>query len=489
MKNTLKTWVRRIKGNEKGVAALLAVVLAIVVIGTIAFSFLAQTEQKSSGSALTYTSTNAYLVAEAGLRFAEKCLTSATDQGCPCAGNCNDWGNLVDSGTGLGDFASPISFGDSRGQFEISFDINQQSSADSDMRVTATGTFAGAERAVSKNLFKACKLAENAITACSDLTLTQSGKIDPSDSPTEEGEAQGACDVPAVPTIEFPVEMTCPGSTPDFSHTSPTGTGTPASPYQFCDWTQTTGTVNVGTEGQTTEIWVKQDFVQSGGTLNIFGDVSINVGGKTTLASGSGKIVLAAGSTSDLDATLTIQTQTPAKAVTTVEAASGQDLVVVDDNTDFIGGETVDIRDFTDPLDILSEENTISSVVDSTDLDMLNNLVNTYAIGSKVQDLETGDFTMDQKFEVNKDGDPANVIVLIGGDGALNNNIVFFGALYGENLTLDLQQKANVTGSIVGDNITLSNNTTLTYDETAGQNSEGYSVCEGSTGAAVFSEG
>ncbi|MGK0179866.1 MAG: Tfp pilus assembly protein PilX, partial [Nitrospinales bacterium] len=83
--------------NPRGVAALMGVILGIVIMAAIAFNFLAESRQKQAGAILTYTSTNAFMIAEAGLRYAEKCLTS-TEATCPSGVNeQSDWTDVDNS--------------------------------------------------------------------------------------------------------------------------------------------------------------------------------------------------------------------------------------------------------------------------------------------------------------------------------------------------------------------------------------------------------
>ena len=64
MKKSLNRWSRSFPKDEDGVAALMAVIFAVVLSGTIAVNFLVESRQKQAGGALTYTSTNAFLAAE-----------------------------------------------------------------------------------------------------------------------------------------------------------------------------------------------------------------------------------------------------------------------------------------------------------------------------------------------------------------------------------------------------------------------------------------
>lgn len=259
MRNTF--FHRNVVGNERGVAALTVVLLGVVMVGIIALGFLARTEDKQYGASLTSTGNNAFMTAEAGLRYTEKCLLN-NDPACPAVTANADWTNLTTGFT--------KTFGSGNGQFTISF-----APIDSDnVVVTSVGTFRGATREVSKTLTKAvCKLTQNVITTC------QNPNIHPLSTITGTVE-QGYCPAsPLVDPLTFPGNPAgCPNlSYPVFLN----GVPPLAAPYQYCSWTHLLGNVTIN--GPAT-IWVANDFDMTGtSTLTINGDVTINVGGQMNI--------------------------------------------------------------------------------------------------------------------------------------------------------------------------------------------------------------
>ena len=159
--------------NERGVAALMGVVFGIIIVGTIAFNFLIESRQKQTGSALTYTSTNAFLIAEAGMRYAQKCLI-ATDATCttpfPNSQNNADWTVTV-PGT-----INATNFGD--GSFTVTFPTNAGNDPDNIFAVS-TGTYKGAQRTIRRFISRACSLGQNASTSCLGTISTNNSVISP----------------------------------------------------------------------------------------------------------------------------------------------------------------------------------------------------------------------------------------------------------------------------------------------------------------------
>jgi Tfp pilus assembly protein PilX len=133
--------IRPVWRNQKGAALLMVVIFGMAILASVAYSFFADTGQKQSGSAVAFSSINAFMVAESGLRYAEKCVEPpANDTNCPCGANCAVW-------TTMADFTTALPAANGRGTFTVAF-TNKTSTT---MKATATGNFAGAVRKVSKN--------------------------------------------------------------------------------------------------------------------------------------------------------------------------------------------------------------------------------------------------------------------------------------------------------------------------------------------------
>ena len=306
MTNKIKSFDRLSRSfpkGEDGAAALMAVIFAVIIIGTIATSFLATSQQKQAGGALTYTSTNASLVAEAGLRFAEKCLLvgGTTEAGCPCTswtGGCSDWV------TAPANFPADIPFGDSRGSFEI-----QVAAVDANkIKVTSIGKFAGALRSFSKTVAINCALSTNAITSCTPIGTENNSNIDPPTAPTQEG----VCDIPAIPPLPaFPGDPTgCPpGGTGDYPNLVKTTNGNlsyPGPDVRICNWTQTKGTTTFGTDGNNTTVWIAGNInLSNQADVQILGTVKFNVRGNVSISQSAEILV---GDTTPTEGIMTLQT-------------------------------------------------------------------------------------------------------------------------------------------------------------------------------------
>jgi hypothetical protein len=161
--------------NDRGVAALVTIILAIIILGAVAFNFVAETRQKQAGSILTYTSTNSLMIAEAGLRYTEKCLLEI-DAGCPTAiQNVSDWTTITSADNFNKGFG-----GD--GNFAISFPghANQD---EGNIFVTSTGTFKGGQRSLSRFISRACILGTNAVSSCLGTSTKNNSLIDPVPNP------------------------------------------------------------------------------------------------------------------------------------------------------------------------------------------------------------------------------------------------------------------------------------------------------------------
>jgi hypothetical protein len=153
--------------NNRGAAALMGIVMGIIIMGTIAFNFLAESRQKQSGAILTYTSTNAFMIAEAGIRFAERCLlnteaTCSTDF--PDSQTSTTWSTNI---TAADNFSNV--FGG--GNFAVSFPVHA-SNDDDNILVLSTGTYKGAQRSIQRFIarFAQCPFIDVAqpATSCSN---------------------------------------------------------------------------------------------------------------------------------------------------------------------------------------------------------------------------------------------------------------------------------------------------------------------------------
>lgn len=256
---------RRIAGtlrNEQGLAALVAVILAMIVVAIIVLNFLAQTETKQYGSILTSTSTNALLTAEAGLRYTEKCLLQ-NDPACPAVTANADWLNLLTGFT--------LPFGSGKGQFAISFTLIDSNN----VIVNSVGTFGASTREISKTVIQGgvCKLTENAFTSCLNPTIGGNTTI----TGTTE---VGYCPVtPLVDPIVFPPDpLACPNASyPDFINDADPGAGE----TQFCQWTENKNNSTVILDGAVNPVmYIAGSFdMKKSTTLVINGDVTLHVGG------------------------------------------------------------------------------------------------------------------------------------------------------------------------------------------------------------------
>ncbi|QPJ62539.1 MAG: hypothetical protein G3M70_11925 [Candidatus Nitronauta litoralis] len=134
----MMTLHRQIK-NESGVATLLMVIAGILIVGLVGMNFVIEQQNKHQGSAVTVNAEQAQANAEAGFRYATKCL-QGNDPQCRCntdvgANGCQSWINMQN-------FA-PINLG--RGNFQVSFSNLEQCS----IGITSTGTVNNTQRTVS----------------------------------------------------------------------------------------------------------------------------------------------------------------------------------------------------------------------------------------------------------------------------------------------------------------------------------------------------
>ncbi|MBT3922839.1 MAG: hypothetical protein HOF21_09720 [Nitrospina sp.] len=259
--------------NERGIAALVTIILAIIILGSVAFNFVAETRQKQSGSILTYTSTNALMIAEAGLRYTQKCLTVVdVTWGCPTILQDNsDW-TTISAANNFGK-----SFGDD-GNFSVSFPINALNDPGK-IFVISTGTYKGGQRSLSRFITRACVLGDNAITSCLGTTTKNNSYIDP---PLPDPPVTGVCpdDPPGfvnIPNLTGDCDLSCSGvdtvaNCPDFDPGLHLLTGNildPAFP-QFCNFKLSGGDEVKTNEANHLTITVIKDFeIKDNATLKL----------------------------------------------------------------------------------------------------------------------------------------------------------------------------------------------------------------------------
>ncbi len=135
----MKTIRRHLK-NESGIAALIMVIAALIIVSLVGMNFIIEQENKHQGSAVTVNAEQAQVNAEAGWRYASKCLTG-NDPACPCntgaPGNCANW-------TGMVNFPL-INFGGNGGSFQVTF----SNPANCSIEVASTGIVNNTRRTVN----------------------------------------------------------------------------------------------------------------------------------------------------------------------------------------------------------------------------------------------------------------------------------------------------------------------------------------------------
>jgi hypothetical protein len=217
--------------NERGVAALMGIIFALIIIGTVAFNFVIESRQKQSGSSMTYTSTNALMIAEAGLRYTQKCLLAVdVAWGCPTAiHDNNDWTTITSANNFNNTFA-----GD--GNFAVSFPVNASNDSDN-IFVVSTGTFRGAQRSLSRFISRVCVLGTDAITSCVATTTNNNSSVDP---PLPDPPVTGVCptDPPGIVAPLPTLPSACGGcpnaSCPNFTASHLDGSNY-LTQFTFCD--------------------------------------------------------------------------------------------------------------------------------------------------------------------------------------------------------------------------------------------------------------
>ena len=403
--------------NERGFAALVTIILAIIILGSVAFNFVTETRQKQAGSILTYTSTNALMIAEAGLRYTEKCLLEI-DAGCPTGTqNVSDWTTITAADNFNRDFG-----GD--GNFAVSFP-GHPNNDEGNIFVTSTGTFKGGQRSLSRFISRACVLGENAVSSCLGTTTNNNSIIDPVPNP--------------------PPDPVCPPDPPGIVGQFPA----PPGDCDSCD-----------------------------GTSSLCPDFNIN----TDLDGGG-----------FLDPSITTPFCNFRLSGTDIVKTREDEFlsIVVGNDFEIVDNATLKLNDnATDPLD--ATKDTIIYVYGNA---KLTNNGEIRVKGTLTLDVGTvnpisfaltgGDFDMKNSSRVNNNsGEAANASVWAEGDIVIKNSALFVGSVASDG-TIELQNNAEVQGSLQGETVLLRNNATVIYSENedAGSSSSGYSLCgSGETG-------
>lgn len=265
--------------NERGVAALMGIIFALIILGSIAFNFVTEMRQKQSGSSMTYTSTHALMIAEAGLRYTQKCLTQSEPTGetwgCPTGIYENtDWTTIPPAN--LGDPASLDDFNKDfaeDGNFSIVFPYNASNDA-INIFVVSTGTFKGAQRSLSRFISRACVFGENSITTCVGTMSANNATVDP---PGEE--ESGVCPaggmVPALDPVPSACDADCNANPlptcPDFNPASHLDGLDFLTQFTFCDMDVD------GIEIKTKDADVADDLITVAGDLTLAGTTTMSL--------------------------------------------------------------------------------------------------------------------------------------------------------------------------------------------------------------------
>lgn len=397
--------------NERGVAALVSIIMAIIILGSVAFNFIAETRQKQSGSAMTYTSTNALMIAEAGLRYTQKCLIDTETAppplwGCPTSPAIHDVANWDDITKGSGVAFSKTFGGD--GSFDISFPVTTGND-ENNIFVEATGNFRGAKRSFSRFVSRQCVTPElpttEAAQFCTSIDTQNNADLDPPlpDPPVaSECPADGMVNLPpldgnyASDCICSPA-YPCPDFDYDTHAPAPDRILDPAFTV-FCNFILD-GSQEVKTnEADHTAITVIKDFeIQDNAELRLNDDAS------DPLDTDQNTVILVHGQTT-LDNNGVIRVNG-----TLALLIAG----TVDTNGDLIAG--------------------------------------------------TGTFEMENNTKFNvMQGVADNALAWVEGDVDLGNNVNFVGWLVSDG-ALTLENNSAVEGSVSGDQVDLSNNSGITF--------------------------
>lgn len=527
---------RRVWEEQHGASMLMGVVLAIITLAAIAFNFLAETGQKQSGASVAYTSTNAFLIADAGVRYVEKCLKNH-DSGCPIASS-TDWkADFIT--TPATNFTKNFPTTATTGNFSVEFIQNAINDKDN-IRIRSTGTYKGAIRTIGSTVsrFATCVLGQQAISYCSTGSIKNSASTDDPNSPV------ASCPAVSVDLLypsEFPDDpTTCPNTEyPDYANGSPTM----ASPYQYCSWSLS------GTNSDSIGAF---SYVASGGAASgqavvkvkdaddfVAGmKVRLTRGSSFTSAASAGATTVTIADTTGFAANQIVKFIDVSSLGSVLPAIEEVQISSVDSSTQLTLSSALinsyasgDVADLTDAsTSATKEELTISNVNTGTDeLTLTGNLANSYLEGSSVESVITMwaakdfslkdssvfkvkgvlrlniggnavledvselqifgslDFHLDQDFTLKNSakmnevmGFPADLLVQAGDDAAFKNSTNFRGGIIA-NDTVNVNNNGNIIGSISGDSVVLRNNSNLEYDPNAGSDSESIGNCVPST--------
>lgn len=529
----LKQLKNRVWQGQEGASMLMGVVLAIVTLAAIVFNFLAETEQKQSGASVAYTSENAFLLADAGVRYVEKCLKDH-DAGCPIASSVDWQSDFATTGSEVS-FSKNFPDSTSSGKFSIEF-IQNAINDTNNIRILSTGTYKGAIRTLGSTVsrFSTCVLAQQAISYCSSSSIRNSASTTDPNSPVQ---SCPAVEVELLYPADFPDDPTgCPNTEyPHYTNGSPAM----AAPYQYCNWKLNgTNSDSIGAFS-----YVASGGAASGQAVMKVNSVSDFVAGMkvritkgstfTSTASAGATTVTIADTTGfaanqlvkliDLSTLGSVLPSIEEIKITSVDSATQLTLASALGNA-YSSGDVVDLTDSS--TSAVKEELTISSINSGTkELTFTSNLSNSYLEGSSVEsvitlwvgknfrmqdssslnvqgivrinvgnnavlenvsevsvfgsmDLHTdNNFTLKNSAKLNEImGFAGDVLVQVGDDAKFLNSSTFVGGVIA-NDKVTVKNNADLTGSASGDTVTLSNNATLVYDPTAGSDSESIDDC------------
>ncbi|MCF8721536.1 hypothetical protein [Nitrospina gracilis] len=340
--------------NERGIAALVMVLLGATLVAAISLSFLTQTQTKQYGASLASTGANALMTAESGLRYTEKCLLN-NDPACPAVTANTDWTLLTAGFT--------KTFGSGNGQFDITFaPIDSMT-----VVVTSVGTYRGAQREVSKTIMQvpSCKLGVNVVTSCQAPNIHAQANV----TGTVE---TGYCPSPAlVDPVVFPGT---PAGCPNLDYIVMLNAPVLLAPYHYCSYDHLVS-YNITINSDVT-IWVANNYnMRNASSLTINGNVTINVGGNWSMMDDSEIIV---------NGTLTIQTaglfEMRNNAVINVNGGDAADAlllaegnVTLTDDALFVGGL------ISNGKVILDKRSILTGAILADDVDVKKNTTATWA--------------------------------------------------------------------------------------------------------------
>lgn len=490
MKNLFSKKIPSHINNERGVAALVSIILAIIVIGSVAFNFVAETRQKQAGSILTYTSTNALMIAEAGLRLTQKCLTDEDAAwGCPAIlqGN-SDWLTITSGDNFSRDFG-----GD--GTFDISFPVSTLNDSGK-IFVTSSGTFREGKRSLSRFITRSCVLGTNAVTSCTATTTKNNSYIDP---PLPDPPPTTECpDDPPGIVGEFEDDDDCTGCNgssslcPDFDTNLHLDGGNwlDAGATKFCDFKMDNSDEVKTHAGNHASIYIHKKLeIKDNATLILNDDADpgnvftvptpqnnkLNVTG--TPYALNDVVVLT--TTGTLPAGLSDSTQ-----YYVVNIASGKFQLSLT-----ASGSAVNITDAGTPTHTVTKVAVGTTILVFQDAKLQNNGEIQVKGGTLTLNIN-GKFEMKNSSKVNNiQGEAADASAWVEKDVQIKNSSLFVGSITSDQ-KIELKNNAEVQGSLFGNEVKLKNNASVIYtdNEDAGGNTDGYAECAAGGEGQVWSE-